>query len=179
MRVDYVRLLGPEWMLGPMNATRGKQMMVCKKPSVATWRKMLVSAGGVPHSPIRAVMYRVFVHDVKTWTTVHYVRHHVGFTPWVKSQREDGKHKSIPRDKKPQGELIDMMFDLNANALINIGKARLCLKASNETRELMSLLKIQMFKGDEYDQELASLLQPPCEWYDRCFEIEPCGKLGE
>lgn len=176
MRVEYIRLLGPEWIMGPMNATQGKDMLACKKPSIKTWRKMLATVGGVPHSPIRAVIYRIFVFDLKSWVSVHYVRHHIGVMPYVKSQRDDKNEEVISRDDSPQGKEIEMMFDMNANALLTIAKARLCMKASKETRDVFRALREQMFSGDEYDQEVAKLMMPPCKWYGRCFEPETCGR---
>lgn len=174
MEVEYIRLLGPEWMTGPMNATQGKEMMECKKPSIKTWRKMLFTVGGVPHSPIRAVLYRIFVLDLKSWVSVHYVRHHIGVMPYVKSQRDDRNEELVSRDDLPQGRPIEMMFDMNTNALLTIAKARLCMKASKETRDVFKRLKEKMLNADEYDQEVAKLMQPPCEWYNRCYEPSPC-----
>jgi hypothetical protein len=176
MRVEYIRTLGPEWMMGPMNATQGKDMLSCKRPSIKTWRNMLLSIGGVPHSPIRAVMYRIFVFDLKSWVAVHYVRHHVGVIPYVKSQRDDRNKEKISRDDMPQGRRIEMMFDMNANALLTIAKARLCMKASKETRAVFVALKDKMMSGDKYDQEVAKLMRPPCEWYNICYEPQPCNR---
>jgi thymidylate synthase ThyX len=70
-----------------------------------------------------------------------------------------------------------MMFDANPNALINMAKARMCLKAAKETREVISLIKKNLLEGDTYDCLLGEALVPPCEWYDKCFEPKPCGRF--
>jgi hypothetical protein len=172
MKVSYVRLVGPEWMTGAMRTTSGGEMDVVKFPSLEMWKKMIVSAGGVGHSPLRTLMYRVYVTDVPSWVTVHYVRHHVGVQFYIKSQRHEG------RDEEPQGQLINMMFDINAHALLTMDKARTCKKAAKETRAVMEMLRHEMVhKGDDYDKMLAEVMVPPCEWYHSCFEPSPCGKI--
>lgn len=172
MKVSFVRLVGPEWMTGAMRTTSGGDMQTVKLPSLEMWKKMIVSSGGVGHSPLRAVTYRVYVLDVPSWVTVHYVRHHVGVQFYVKSQRHEG------RENEPQGELINMMFDINAHALLTMAKARTCHKAAQETREVMKSLRHEMIlNGDDYDKMLAEVMVPPCEWYHCCFEPSPCGKL--
>lgn len=171
MKVSYIRILGPEYMTGGLRTTSGKDMYSLAKPSLDIWKKMLVSTGGVGHSPLRAVVYRVYVEDVPSWVSVHYVRHHIGVQFYVKSQRHKG------RELEPQGQLVNMMFDVNAQSLINIAKARTCNKAAKETREVMEQLRWCLISsGDQYDEMLAQVMVPPCEWYEHCYELEPCGK---
>jgi thymidylate synthase ThyX len=170
MKVSYVRLTGPEWMTGAMRTTTGKDMFAIKKPSLEVWKKMIASTGGVGHSPLRAVSYRIYVEDVPSWVTVHYVRHHVGVQFYVKSQRHLG------REEEPQGTLINMMFDINAQSLLSMAKARTCCKAAPQTREVMNLLRREMLQADDYDCMMAQAMIPSCEWYGSCFELDPCGK---
>lgn len=177
MYVTYQRLLGPEYMSTPMNVTQGKEIdpNINALPSIHTWRKMLTTCGGVPHSPIRAVVYRIFAFDVPTWVSVHYTRHHVGFQPYVQSQRTDKQVAADDRGSARQDAPVNMVADLNANTILNIAKARLCMKASAETRELMHELRRNLCNStDPYDKELGLLMNPPCEWYLKCFEPKPC-----
>lgn len=175
MKVSYIRKSGPEYITGALRATSGKDMFSLEKPGFKTWEKLLYTFGGVVHSPIRAVEYRIYVEDLPSWTSVHLIRHHIGVQPYVKSQRDDRNKNSVPRDEKPQGEFINMMFDINANALLTMAQARLCLQASKETREVLKLLKEEMLSSeDPYDQILAKYMKPSCEWYSKCFEIVPC-----
>ena len=180
MRVVYKRLLGPEYMGVPMDVTQGKKIdpNFDNYPSISTWKKMLVTCGGVPHSPIRAVVYRLFAFDIPTWVSVHYVRHHVGFQPYIQSQRTDRQTTANDRGRARQDASVNMVADLNANTILNIAKARLCMKASPETRELMQLFRKELCGSiDPYDKELGLLMNPPCEWYLKCFEPRPCGKF--
>jgi hypothetical protein len=176
MKVSYIRIAGPEWVTGAMRTTTGKDMFAVKNPSLDMWKKLIVSTGGVGHSPLRAVTYRVYVEDVPSWVTVHYVRHHVGVQFYVKSQRTDRTPNVQQRDKEEQGKLINMMFDINAQALLSMAKARTCLKAAPQTREVMNLLRHEMINNDDYDCMLAQAMIPSCEWYGSCFEPQPCGK---
>jgi thymidylate synthase ThyX len=172
MEVSYVRLVDPKWIVGALQTTSGKDMYKVKDPSIELYRKLLHTAGGTVHSPIRVVMYRFYVEDVKAWVSTHYARHHVGAQPYIKAQR------SIPnRDILPQGALVNMILDINANALITVAKARLCSCAAKETREVMVAIKNILAAGDQYDQALADYLKPPCDWYNTCFELKPCKEL--
>jgi len=176
MKVTVKRLVGPEYMTGALRTTAGKDMYVVKKPTLETFKKMVVSAGGVPHSPLRAVNYRIYVEDVKSWVTVHYVRHHIGVQFYIKSQRTDRDVSSGDRNKDPQDTLINMMFDVNANSLLMMAQARLCVKAAPDTQAVMKEIKKQILEGDDYDQIIGGAMQPSCEWYSKCFEPSPCGK---
>ena len=177
MKVRIERIVGPEYMTGALRATSGKDMYIVKKPAIKTFKQMVVSAGGVPHSPLRAVNYRIYVEDVKSWVTVHYVRHHIGVQFYVKSQRTDRDPSSGDRNKDPQDTLINMMFDINANSLLTMAQARLCCKAAPDTKAVMKAIKIELLQGDEYDEILGMAMQPPCKWYDKCFEPNPCGRV--
>jgi len=179
MKVTVKRLVGPEYMTGALRATSGRNMFIVKPPTLETFKKQVVSAGGVPHSPLRTVLYRVYVEDVKSWVTVHYVRHHIGVQFYVKSQRTDraGQQDHTDRNDAPQGTPIDMMFDINANAILTMAQARLCKQAAGETRDVFRALKTELLQGDEYDEIVGMAMQPPCEWYGKCFEPSPCGKI--
>jgi len=178
MKVKIERIVGPEYMTGALRTTAGKDMYTVKKPTLDTFKKMIVTAGGVPHSPLRAVNYRIYVEDVKSWVTVHYVRHHIGVQFYIKSQRTDRDNQDhSDRNKAPQDTLINMMFDINANSLLTMAQARLCHKASPDTRAVMRAIKSELLQGDEYDELVGMAMQPSCDWYHRCFEPRPCGKL--
>ena len=169
MRVTHERLVGPEYMTPVMRVTAGnKRDYRPNKPTLKTWNAMLKAQ----HSPIRSVVYRFYIFDVPSWVTVHYVRHHVGIQPYVMSQRSNPD-----RANAPQGELVDMILDINAQALMSLGKARLCTKAAKETREVIEAMVVDLYQGDKYDIVLAHMIKPPCEIYDMCFEPKPCGRL--
>lgn len=63
-------------------------------------------------------------------------------------------------------------FDVNAEEIINISKARLCYKASKETREIWQQVLDLL---EEVDPDLVKLCKRPCVWYSFCREKKPCG----
>jgi len=179
VEVSYIRKCGPEYVTGALRATTGKKQTTLKKPSLELWSKLLRTAGGVPHSPMRAVEYRFYFNEIPSHNTVHFIRHHVGVQPYVKSQRDDRNAGwSVPRKDKPQGEPISMMFDINVNSLLDMAKARLCNQADKDTKAIMKQMRRCLENGDEYDKEVAYYMRPPCKWYKQCFEFEPCGRLN-
>lgn len=166
MKIEIRRLTEIDLAIEAMRTTSGKNT---REDKLAIWKSLLVSTGGVAHSPVRAVRYRVKVEGISYWVAMHYRTHHVGIDPYIKSQRSNKE-----RGTTEQNSLVDMILDINANALITIGKARTCLKAATETRLVMSGIKEVLFSGDEFDQYLAQVICPPCKWYEKCFEPKPC-----
>ena len=139
-----------------------------KEPSKSWEAKMLLAE----HSPIRLVEYDIAFEDIKQWVTVHLVRHWLGFIPFVHSQREDRRDLGVPRDELPQGALNDMDFSVNAQAMINISRKRLCSKASPETRDAWQ--KVVDAIG-EIDPVMAEKCVPNCVYRGFCPELESCG----
>lgn len=104
------------------------------------------------HSPIRDKWFVVEVRGVPYWVSTHFVRHSIGYTPYVSTQREDRIMALRPRGEEPQGNLVNIDITLNAQASINVSRKRLCNMSSKETREVW-LEIIKAFK--EIDPELA------------------------
>ena len=172
MKVEIKRLIGPEHVAEVMDITRGKRSRD-RMISVDTWCKLLRTAFGVPHSPMRAVVYRIRVYDIPYYVAMHYRTHHVGVQFWISSQRTKDSRGEIP-----QGSLGDMIFDINANSLIDMAKARRCQKADADARIVMgSIYGALCHDGDDYDRALSGFLAPPCDVYSECFEMEPCGLI--
>lgn len=96
----------------------------------SNWKKRLIMS---EHSPIRRLKFYWKWTDLKSWVSVHMVRHKIGIEHWVKSQRSD--RTGISRDELPQAQLIEHACETNAQALIYISRKRLCSNASKETRE--------------------------------------------
>lgn len=66
-------------------------------------------------------------------------------------------------------------FDVNAEEIINVSKARLCCKASRETHEIWQQV-LDLF--EEIDPALVSLCKRPCVWHGFCRERKPCGYMS-
>ena len=122
------------------------------------------------HSQIKLVEYRIAFKDLKQWIGVHLLRHPF-ILPFIHSQRDDRRKNPVPRDEIPQGAPNDQDFYVNAQAVINISRKRLCNKASKETREAWQMVKDKM---KEVDPELATVMVRQCVYRGFCPELKPC-----
>lgn len=101
------------------------------------------------HSPIRVKTFLVELRGIPSWVSVHLVRHHVGVTPFVSTQRDDRIEHKVSRADMPQGTPVNMDLVLNAQAFIDISRKRLCNMASKETRELWEMIVQELSKVDK------------------------------
>lgn len=123
------------------------------------------------HSPIRSKMYQVYIENIPSWIATHLVRHHVGYEPFVSTQRDDRNSEITDRDSTPQGALVNIKILLNAQAFISVSRRRLCTQAHPRTRRVWEKV-IEELKLVDY--ELAQCCVPDCVYRGFCYEIEPC-----
>ena len=124
------------------------------------------------HSPIRAKEFLIEIRGIKSWISVHLVRHHEGYTPYVSTQRDDRHKSDIPRDELPQGALVNMDIVINAQAFVNVSRKRLCNMAHPETREVWRQV---VSKLAEVDANLARCCVRECVYRGGiCPECEKC-----
>lgn len=121
------------------------------------------------HSPIRIIKISWLWESIKSWITVHYARHHIGCEKWVSTQRTD--RTGVNRDESTQDTPVRMEMEANAQALINIGKVRLCYQASKETREYMENLKKTIREIGEDGKILSNVIVPQCIYRCGCSEL--------
>lgn len=131
-------------------------------------KKLLISE----HSPIRLLEVK-WHWNLKSWISVHFARHWLGWDKWIGTQRTD--RTGVNRDSSTQDVIVPMDIKANAQALINVGRYRLCYQASDETRGYMEDLKVSIKKHEE---ELADTLVPNCVYRCGCPEFIPCGYWG-
>ena len=132
-------------------------------------RKLLMSE----HSPIRRIKFYWRWSGLKSWVSVHMVRHKIGIEHWVSTQRPDRTdNQDIDRDKLLQGALVNHACEADAQALINISRKRLCNCASEETRLAWKAVKE---KVAEMEPELASCMVRECIYRGFCPEMFSCG----
>lgn len=136
------------------------------EPSSQWKRRMLLCE----HSPIRQIIIKAKWYDLKSWVSVHFTRHWLGIIHWVKTQRTD--RTGINRDELPQGNLVEHEIEVNAQAIINISRKRLCNQASKETIEAWYEF-LNSFKGTE--PELYRCCVPDCVYRGYCYEYNSCG----
>lgn len=131
------------------------------------WKRRLIIS---EHSPIRRIKFYWRWKDLKSWVSVHFVRHHIGIDHWVSTQRTD--RTGINRDEKPQGAFVNHGCEANAQAIINISRKRLCNCASIETRKAWIAVKEEIKK---VEPELASCMVKECIYRGFCPEMFSCG----
>ena len=162
-----VRLLGisDSWQNiknAAMN-TMGKEEGVY--PS-SLWKRRLLLC---EHSPIRKLKISWKWIDLKSWISVHFVRHKLGIEHFVSTQRTD--RTGIDRNALRQDELVSHECEGNAQAMIFISRRRLCGCASPETRDAWKAV-LESIK--EREPELYSVCVPDCIYRGYCYEYKSC-----
>ncbi len=166
MDVKLVEIKGSYEQVANRARTTVNKTELGKDPSEAFKRKILMAE----HSPIRSLIYCFKIDDVKSWVATHFVRHHVGVEKWVSTQRSD--RTGVNRDEAPQGTKVNMEMEANAQAMINMGRKRLCSQASADTRKVMQAMKDEVAKQDPY---LADIIVKECVYRGFCPEMQSCG----
>lgn len=143
-----------------------------KKVPDFEWKYKILEAR---HSPIRYIRFSFLLEDIPTWVSVHLVRH-IHAQPYVRSQRND-RQNMYDRNKAPQDSPVTMIWDINAEELMVIANKRLCMQASEETRNVVSEMCKQVIK---LCPEFKGLLVPMCVYNGGiCHEMKPCKKHHE
>lgn len=137
-----------------------------KEPSAKWKRKMLLCE----HSPIRQLYIKCKWYHIKSWVSVHFVRHKIGIEHWVRTQRTDRTNSD--RSDLTQDNLIEHEFEANAQAFINVSRKRLCQSASNETRVAWQSVLEQI---KDIEPELYKACVPECIYRGWCYEFKSCG----
>ena len=131
------------------------------------WKKTILLA---EHSPIRKIKFAWKWNGLKSWVSVHFVRHKYGIEHWVSTQRTD--RTGTDRDASRQDAPVVHECEANAQALINISRKRLCAQASPETREAWQEVKKRV---KSCDPVLASVMVKECVYRGFCPEFKTCG----
>jgi len=123
------------------------------------------------HSPIRALQF-IIKMQIPYYVSTHLVRHKIGVEHFVQSQRNDRQDK-YDRTKAPQDSTVSHIMLINAPALMQMARMRLCGKADVVTRTLMKEI---VKKVNELNPEFKNVLVPKCEYLHECNEFQPCGR---
>lgn len=152
------------------------------------------------HSPCRTQIFWIRLYDIPLFCSTQLLRHHVGSQPFQLTCREDrkgGNNHFKERineimdniaDNKLEEALINLVWlqdnadrytkvnlglCINAQALINMAKDRLCSDASAETREIFKAIKAEI---EKVDPGLALFLVPKCIYRGGiCNSLKKCG----
>ena len=159
MKIIVDKVVGEEWMQEACKFTSGG----------GSTTMTLKRVYGCEHSPMRIQRFMVRMYDIPTFVSVHLVRHSVGVVHFVKSNREDR-----PGCTGDTGRMhpVNHMMDINAQALINMARKRLCSKAHAETIKVMKEIKAQVML---VDPDLAESMVRECEYRRGCHEERSCG----
>jgi len=124
------------------------------------------------HSPIRSFIIRITMHDVSRRVAMHLVRH-VHSLPFVSSTRPD----RFP--ERASDEIVDMIQDFNAQALIDMARKRLCHMSYKDTIKTVKAVKkaLLSYKGSDETviQTLGFFMVPNCVYRGGCPEQRSCG----
>lgn len=129
------------------------------------WKKRILRA---EHSPIRLGEFIFKFTDIPTFVATHFVRHHVGVTPFVSTRRDDRFDGEVPDRNSP----VDMLWHLNFQAMIAISRKRLCFGSHETTIEAWKML---LDCAKEKEPELVECCVKECVYRGHCPEYISCG----
>lgn len=122
------------------------------------------------HSPIRTQIFWIELLGIPSFVSVHLVRHKVGVEHFVRSLRDDrGGQGNEGRDTP-----VNHVMLINAQALIQMSRKRLCSASHIRTRRVMAALRDAVAVVDPV---LARFLVPECDYRGGwCHEMKSCGR---
>ena len=152
-----------DWMLCKTCTLNTVGKNSTKMPTNEWKHKLLLSE----HSPIRTLNF-----CIKMIVSVHFVRHFIGISHFVQSQR-NSRQNNYDRTKAPQDALVSHIMYVNAQELMFMARRRLCTQADPFTRKVMEEICKQVIKlCPEFD----GCLVPNCVYRNgRCDEFNCCG----
>lgn len=137
------------------------------EPSSKWKKQMLLSE----HSPIRKLVFRGKWVNLPYYVSVHFTRHKIGIEHWVSTQRTDRTGED--RTKKAQDYPVLHEVELNAQAVINISRKRLCDQAADKTTEAWVAFLNKVIKPN--CPVLYEVAAPECVYRGFCPESDSCG----
>lgn len=152
------------------------------------------------HSPLRTQLYWIKLSDIPLFCSTQLLRHHVGSQPFqltCRTDRKGGNNHFKERidaiatqislgdydnafaqldwlkENADRYTKVNLGLCINAQALINMAKERLCSDASSETRDIFKAIKAKIA---EVEPELAPFLVPKCIYRGGiCNGVAKCG----
>lgn len=167
MRVEIRRVTSWERVLNACRMTVNKNYLE-KEPSEDFKKKLIRSE----HSPLRMLEFDITIYDVPYWIHTELCRHHIGTEKFVTTSRPDRTKSGITRHEMPQDALVSMTLSMNAQAIINVSRVRLCRMAAEETRRVWEDVVAELAK---IEPMLADACVRNCVYRSNCPEITPCG----
>lgn len=126
------------------------------------------------HSPLRALMFTIDFYDIPYYASVHLCRH-VHAQPFVSTSRPDIDGTMKPREEQKKSDPVNMRLLLNAQEIINISRARLCMRAEATTWRLWKQAMEELYAIEPL---LFDVCVPNCVYRGFCPEIKSCGYVN-
>lgn len=122
------------------------------------------------HSPIRTVRYWIELHAVKTFVSVHLVRHKQGVEHFVQSNRTD--RGGAGDNEVTRNTPVNHGVEMNAASLIAVSRKRLCLNSTKQTVAAWTKVRNAV---EAVDPVMAQFMVPECVYRNGlCPELRPC-----
>ena len=122
------------------------------------------------HAPVRLIRFFIEIIGLPTKASVHLVRHKIGVEHFVESNRIDkcgGNDEQINRLTP-----VNHGMEINAQALIQISRRRLCYNAEKTTVAIWRAVKKEM---GNVCAETAQAMVPECVYRNGfCPELKQC-----
>ena len=170
MEIEIKRITSWERVLNACRMTVNKKYL--EKEPDDEFKKKLIRA---EHSPLRMLEFDITIRDLPYWIHTELVRHHVGVEKFVTTSRPDRTHSGLTRHDLRQDALVSMTLSMNAQAIINVSRVRLCRMAAEETRNVWQSV-IDALR--EVEPLLADACVSNCVYRGYCPEFNPCGYAG-
>lgn len=156
-----------DWMLCKICTLNTVGKSSTQLPTDEWKNKLLMSE----HSPIRTLNFCIKM-QIPYYVSVHFVRHFMGVTHFVQSQRND-RQDNYDRTKAPQDAMVSHIMYMNAQELMFMSRRRLCTQADPFTRKVMNEICKQV---EDVSPEFIRTLEPMCSYRGgRCTEFNCCG----
>ena len=159
-----VRDVGLNWV-EILNISRATQGLAPLESVTGRWIERLVKS---QHSPLRFRQYYI-EFDCPYWVAMHLRTHWVGVTAMdisatvIVSSRTD-----ITKVARDPERIVTVFTVMNAQAVLNISKARLCTKASPETVKVWEDILAELYL---LDPTVIDHCETSCS---DCTEFKPC-----
>jgi len=121
---------------------------------------------GGEHSPCRTQLYWIEMIGIPSFVSTHFVRHKIGVEHFVQTNRDDRGADTVADRNTP----VNHAMLINAQALINMARKRLCFNTHQKTRKAMVAIKKAV------EPELQEWLVADCVYRGyKCYEPKSCG----
>jgi hypothetical protein len=139
-----------------------------RKPGMNPSEMTLEKIYRCEHSPARTQTFWIELQNIYTLVSVHLVRHNVGVSHFVESNRKDRGGNGEETRYTP----VNHGLFINAQAAINMSLKRLCYASAPETVSVWMKLKKAMKK---VDPALSDHMVPACVYRNGiCPELKEC-----